>query len=467
MVDTIRAQEGPQVAFLENDADVVVYGGAAGGGKSFALLMDPLRYVHHAGFRGVIFRRTYPQITEGGGLWDTAMEIYPRIGGKPNRSNLTVTWASGARISFRHLQHEQSIYSWQGAQVPWIGFDEGTHFIERQTLYLMSRNRSAYGIPTRLRLTCNPDPASWLATYLAWWIDQTTGFPIPERSGVVRWLYRKNDENYWYGSKQEAKEAHPGLAAIGSPKSWTFVPAKLSDNAVLMQKNPEYMANLLAQSFVERGRLLDGNWKVTASDGLFRAEWFPPPVKADDLPTRWKRKIRGWDLAATEQKDNNDPDYLAGVLMGEDETGRFWVLDVKRSRISPLKVKRTIYDTAIADGDGVEVALEQEPGGSGKILSREMREWLQASVDEQGKPKTPVRVSIFRPDQTTGDKVTRAYPFSAACEQGKVWLAAGPWVKPFLGELVQFPAKGVHDDQVDAAAIAHRRLRAGNAVFVV
>jgi predicted phage terminase large subunit-like protein len=465
--DLIGALPGPQSEFLSCDADVVVYGGAAGGGKSYALLLDPLRYIHNPGFRGVIFRRTYPQITEGGGLWDTAMEIYPRIGGKANRSSLSVTWKNGARISFRHLQYEQTIYSWQGAQVPWIGFDEGTHFLERQTLYLMSRNRSAYGIPTRMRLTCNPDPASWLAQYLEWWIDQASGYPIPEHAGVVRWLYRKNDENYWYPNRAEAESAHPDLAAIARPKSWTFIPAKLSDNAVLIANNPEYQANLLAQSFVERARLLDGNWRVTAADGLFRAEWFPPPVPLEAVPQVWKKKVRAWDFAATEQKDKNDPDWLVGVLMGQDTEGRYWVLDVQRDRLSPLKVKRRVQDVAERDGDGVEVVIEQEPGSAGKILASEIKAWLNASVDETGKPKRSVVCSIFRPDQTTGDKVTRAHPFSAACERGQVFLAQGPWLKAYLAELVQFPARGVHDDQVDASTTGFQKLARGRLVLAL
>lgn len=205
---------------------------------------------------------------------------------------------------------------------------------------------------------------------------------------------------------------------------------------------------------------------MTAGDGLFRAEWFPPAVKADDLPKLWKRKVRSWDLAATEQKDANDPDWLVGCLLGEDEAGRFWVLDVKRHRISPVKVKQTIRATAEQDGPDVEIVVEQEAAAAGKILAEEMRAALTGKTDAAGQPQTPFRCHIFRPDKTTGDKVTRAYPFSAACEQGKVWIVAAPWNKAWLAELSSFPAKGVKDDQVDASACAHRRLTSGGKAFI-
>jgi predicted phage terminase large subunit-like protein len=429
-------------------------------------LLEPIRHANNDGFRAVIFRRTTKQITAGGGLWDTAGKVYPQLGGVANQTALKYTFGSGAEVKFTHLEHEKNKYDHDGAQYALLGFDELIHFTRSQFFYLLSRLRTTCGVRPYVRATTNPDAGSWVKGFIAWWLDAGTGYPIPERVGTLRWFYVVADEVCWYDTREEAEAAHPDLAADAPPLSATFIPARLSDNAILCAQDPSYRAKLKALSWVERSRLEDGNWNTTAADGLFKAEWFPVPVPADKLPGVWKRKVRAWDLAATEQKDANDPDWLVGCLMGQDEQDRYWVLDVRRYRISPLKVKQTIRNTAAAAGTDVEVVIEQEAAAAGKILAEELRSWLTSSKDERGEPQTPFRCYIFRPDRTTGDKVTRAYPLSAACEQGRVWLAAGAWNKAWLAELCAFPTKGVHDDQVDAAATACRRLTQGGRLSV-
>src|SRR4051812_44484562 len=128
---TFRSQP-VQRAWLKNSADIAVYGGSAGGGKTWALLYKPIFSRHHLvpGFTGVIFRRTYPEITVAGGLWDESLGIYPHFGGVARYGDLSWTFPSGATIEFRHLQHESNKYQWQGAQVAYFGFDELSHFTE-------------------------------------------------------------------------------------------------------------------------------------------------------------------------------------------------------------------------------------------------------------------------------------------------------------------------------------------------
>jgi predicted phage terminase large subunit-like protein len=456
-------QPGPQTQFCAHSAQIVVYGGAAGGGKSVGLLLDVLRYATHPGYRAVIFRRTSPQITAGGGLWDAASEIYSALGAKSNISAKEWVFPNGAKVAFRHLQHEKHIYDWQGAELDYIGFDEGTHFTNKQFIYLMSRNRSKSGIPTYMRLTCNPDAGSWLAGFLSWWIDQQTGYPIPDRSGKVRYFYRVGDDFLWYSTKREAMAAHPDLArdpttgTLIPPKSVTFIPSKLSDNAIFCAKNPEYRQNLMSQSIVERSRLLDGNWKITAADGMFRAEWFPVFTEA---PVNWKKIIRAWDFAATEPNDKNDPDYTVGVKMGLDAQGGLWVLDVVRVRYSPARVLETVIATAKADTSKVTQVIEQEPGSSGKYMVSDIRDKI---IKELGGLYT---VQIDKADKRTGDKVTRAQGYSAAAEQGKFRLLAGAWNASFTAEHSEFPF-GAHDDQVDAASSAFRRLTQGGPILVM
>jgi hypothetical protein len=239
----------------------VVYGGSAGGGKSYALLLDPLRYLTRVpGFSGVIFRRTYPEIAVPGGLWDTATEIYARIpGARAKVGELTWEFAPfGNTIQFRHLQHEQNKYQWQGSQVTYFGFDELTHFTESQFIYVgLSRGRSGCEVESYIRATCNPDPG-WVKSFLAPWVDKE--YPAPARSGQTRWFIREDGVIKW------VDRCHPDA------KSLSFIRATVYDNPIMLARNPRYIASLKAQLPVERARLLDGDWDVRR-EGLVYPEF--------------------------------------------------------------------------------------------------------------------------------------------------------------------------------------------------
>jgi hypothetical protein len=157
-----------------------------------ALLLEPLRHVANPNFGAVIFRQTSPQITNEGALWDEAGRLYPLIGGAPRVGDMLFQFPSGASVGFGHLQHEHTKLDWQGSQIRLIGFDELTHFTRSRFFYMLSRNRSMCGVRPYVRATCNPDADSWVAEFIAWWIDQETG-RIPERAGVLRWFVRVSD----------------------------------------------------------------------------------------------------------------------------------------------------------------------------------------------------------------------------------------------------------------------------------
>lgn len=269
----IRPQPGPQITALQSKADILIYGGQAGGGKTWFLTAEPLRRVHNSGFRGVIFRRTYPQIMGQGGLWEEANALYRPQGGKMREGDkLDVTFPSGATIAFCHLQHEKTKYEYQGHQICYIGFDELTHFTQSQFFYLVSRNRSTCGIRPYIRATCNPDAGSWVATFIEWWIGDD-GLPIAERSGKLRYFVRDDQDNLtWADSKQELIDQFPQYTAE-QILSVTFVPATLDDNPALTRKDPGYKAKLMAMPRIERLRLLGGNWKVSEGS-LIELEWF-------------------------------------------------------------------------------------------------------------------------------------------------------------------------------------------------
>jgi hypothetical protein len=267
----IKPQSGFQEAFLSSSADIVIGGGSAGAGKSYSLLLEPLRHIKVPGFGGVIFRRTTPQITNEGGLWDTSYSLYPYAGGKPNLSSLTWKFPAGTKIKFSHLEYEDNKLDWQGTQLPCIGFDELTHFSRGQFFYLVGRNRSTCGVRPYLRATCNPDPDAWVADLLSWWIDQDTGFPIPERSGVIRYFINDANHLVWGATAQEVVEKCPHI--FSNPelkerniedlvKSFTFIPGSIYENKKLLEVNPAYLGNLLSLDEAEQMQLLKGNWKI-------------------------------------------------------------------------------------------------------------------------------------------------------------------------------------------------------------
>ena len=435
---------------MGTSADIAIYGGAAGGGKSYALMIEPVRHVWQVkGFDAVIFRRTSPELTAAGGLWPASYRIYDpphlpeRFRPEANKTDLRWTFPPyGSTIRFAHMEHDDTHYRWRSSEIPLIEFDELTSFTEEQFFYMLSRNRSTCGIRPYMRAGCNPDADSWVATLIAWWIDQNSGFPIESRAGKLRWFVRPEGAGLvWADSKEEIVAQYPNLI----PKSLTFIPAKLSDNQILMTKDPGYLGNLQALSLVERERLLAGNWKIRPTAGmLFDRAWFPlvesPPAEEQILA-----KIRYWDKAATEENLEGRGNFSVGCLMSRTIDDRYFIEDIVRGQWTSLDRNQVMLQTAKLDGPLTQVWVEQEPGSGGKE-SAEASVRLLAGYD--------VRI-----ERVTGDKETRARPLSAQAEARNVRVVKRPWTRPFLDELHDFPT-GSYDDQVDAASGAFNKLAA-------
>lgn len=440
----IGPQPGPQTAFLSTSADIAIYGGAAGGGKSFALLLEPLRHYNNQKFGGVVFRRSTVQVRNEGGLWDESVGIYRPLNGHPREAFLEWEFPRGSRMKFAHLEHEKTVYDWQGSQIPYIGFDELTHFTEKQFFYMLSRNRSASGVSGYVRATCNPDADSWVRTLIDWWIGDD-GYPIKERAGIIRWFIRVDDEIIWADTKQELIAKH---GEEQQPKSLTFIPSSVRDNKILMDKDPAYLSNLMALSRVERLRLLGGNWNVRPSAGtIFQRGWFEV---LECMNAHILQNVRYWDRAATKpNEENKDPDWTVGVRMHKIHTG-IWVVDhVVRMRDTPLKIEQLVKNTALQDGYSIPICIEQDPGSSG-VADAENYVRLLAGFN----------VRVRKPAK---DKVTRALPASAQVEAGNIKVVKAGWNEAFFGELENFGEDCTgHDDQVDAFSGAFNEL-CGNA----
>jgi predicted phage terminase large subunit-like protein len=447
-VQELRPQAGPQEAFLKSAVDCAVYGGSAGSGKSFALLLEQIYHTDNGGYRGVIFRRTQPMLRQPGGLWDTSFSIYPLLGAVPNQSALEWRFRSGAVVKLAAMELENDRYNWQGSQVAGLSFDELAEFTESQFWFLMSRNRSMSGVKPFVRCSTNPVPDTWLREFLRWWIDDTSGYPIPERAGKVRWLIRVNDEICWGDSREELIERYgPDFL----PRSVAFYPASVHDNRILLEKDPAYLSTLKSLPHVERLRLLGGNWNVRSSAGnFFRREWFGEPI--DRPPTDIVMKCRFWDRAASELRSGTDPDATCGVLLGKDSKGVYYVLDCVKIFATAHNVEKEMRRCAARDGVTTIVAFAQDPGSAGKG---------EAEAAARALDGFHVR---FNP--ATGDKESRARPTSAQAEAGNIKLIRAPWNNGFIQILENFP-EGRHDDEVDALSGAHEILRgkSGNRGF--
>lgn len=429
-MDFLKPQKGKQEDFLSTKADIAIYGGAAGGGKTYALLLEAVRNIQVKGYGAVIFRKELTQITKEGALWDTSELIYPRIGGRPVRGNLIYYWDQfGSKINFAHLTRDEDVLKWQGTQIPLICFDELTHFTKKQFFYMLSRNRSTIEVKPYVRATTNPDPDSWVRELIDWWIDEN-GYAIEERSGVIRWFVNQNDEIHWFDTEEEAKEKMPGSL----PKSFTFIPSSLKDNQILMENDPAYLSNLKALDRVDRERLLNANWNIRPVSGDYFQRDLVEVV--DALPPM-VRTVRCWDLAATKPSEvNPDPDWTVGMKMGICEDGYFWVMDVVRFRENPAEVERIIKNTTTQDGKTKHHStVPADVGSAGKSYAQSLVKLV---------PGYPMFVK-----QVTGDKETRAKPASAQAGIGNIKMLRAKWNEPLLKELEAFPDPAVHDDQVD------------------
>lgn len=446
-VRVLRPQFGPQEQFLATPADICIYGGAAGGGKTYGLLLSPLRYKNVKGFGCTIFRKNYNQIFSQGGLWDEAQKMYHGIKGAQRKIS-EGTWsfndkegATLGKVSFAHIEREEELEKWQGSQICEIGFDELTHFSENVFFYMLSRNRSTCGVKPFVRATCNSDADSWVAKFIEWWIDQDTGYPIPERSGVIRWMMRRDEVINWADTKEELWERFDlkTKEERDEPKSVTFIMSSVYDNQELLKIDPGYLANLKALSLIQRERLLKGNWKIRAAAGLFFKRT-QIGDKLSILPQDVIQWVRCWDLAATEKTEKGDPAYTAGVLIGKRKNGRYIVADVINKQMSASDVRKTIKHTAQTDRalyKRVRIRLPQDPGQAGKEQAQSYVKFLS------GFDVTAVLES--------GSKESRAEPMAAQWQAGNFDIVIGDWNEMFLTQLENFP-DGKFKDMVDAAA---------------
>lgn len=439
----IRPQPGKQELFLSSTADLTVYGGAAGGGKTFAELLDLARWVHLPAYRGVLFRRTSPQIKQEGGLWDEAQKLYSLLGARFNEQRLRAVFPSKAVIGFKHAQHEKKITDHKGLQADVIAIDQLEEFTEKQFFYLMSRNRGAAPINSYMRATANPQPG-WLADFLQYWWDEATGRAIEDRSGVVRWFVRLYDRIFWRDSRAEVvsdvleKYPETPLRDI-DPKSCTFIGATIDDNPINLRNNPGYRASLLAMRSVDKERLLFGNWKIRDDEGAeFPAEYFEG-VESDEWPELFDLKAMTVDPSKG-ATDGADPSAIVfGGTTGEGKNLIIWVdADIK---VRPCP--EIVEDTFAFAYEHWPSVIGFEANGFQELLAGDFEEYVEKTGF------SPFDVELI--NNYAIKKTVRIRRIGRYLRGKKLRFRKGSkGVAILLDQLRAFPKEGNHDDGPDA-----------------
>jgi len=255
-----RPNDGPQTDFLAASETDVLYGGAAGGGKSYAMLVDPLRFAHRAAHRALILRRSMPELRE---LIDKSRELYPKAfpGCKYKEVEKLWNFPSGAKIEFGFLERDADVYRYQGQAYSWIGFDEITHqSTEFSWNYLASRLRTTDPeIIPYMRCTANPGGVG------AHWVKKRYIDPSPPN---------------------ESFKGFDGLTR-------KFIPARLDDNPYLANDG-RYEQMLKALPPTQRRQLLEGDWEVAEGAAFTEFDRFVHIVDPFEIPLHWER-LKGID----------------------------------------------------------------------------------------------------------------------------------------------------------------------------
>ena len=389
-----------QRAFLlMNDTKELLYGGAAGGGKSVAQLMAALQFVDIPGYSAILFRRTYADLSLPGALIDMSKQwLMPFVESKEvkwSEKEKQYTFPSGATLNFGYLESDNDCYRYQGAEFQFIGMDEVTHISPANYRYMFSRLRKPISlqVPLRFRATANPGG--------------------------------QYGEYYYQRFFVEGKE-----------KGRIFIGAGLNDNPYL--DADAYKESLAELDPVTREQLLNGNWEIKAAGDMLDRRWFNI-VPSRDVPELAQR-VRYWDFASTDPakrkgKDKRSPDWSVGFKMAHYQ-GMYWIEDIVRVQKMPGDLESVVRLTAEMDGYNCAIRIEEEPGSSGKITIDHYARNVLNGYDVLG-------VS------TTGSKVERARAASSAAQSGRILISDKCRnMLAFFDEADLFPY-GAHDDTID------------------
>jgi len=457
----------------------VLYGGAAGGGKSAAAVAFPLKWAHLHGMRSLILRRQSKDLDD---LIHKSWDLYPTVcpgASKVQSPHYRWTFPSGAEVTLSHCNNDDDWKSYDGWEINLLIFDELTHFTEQQYTFLIGRNRSSRpGLPVYVRATTNPGGTGHEWVFKRWgaWLNpnfKAQGLPErsddggrlpPARPGEIWHVYLDDDGHEIY-------EREPVFNPDGRPKtlSRTFIPAMLADNPRADQK---YAARVAAiPDRVRRLQLRDGNWLVKTVDGAL----FKGVTHFRELPIGMGYRIGyGLDLAYSEKKKGVDWSVIIrGVCVGRD----VFLLHMVRTQVpasSFALVLRSLQLTQDKNGNTWRGPMRWFTGGGGEkgVADLINNNYLKGLPPIEAIPATadkliraqPASILWNPPEDDKGNQLPlydengQRVPGAGVGhvlvpDEGSSYY--GPWVEELLSEVLAFtgdPRKDDHDDIVDALA---------------
>lgn len=372
---------GPQTEFLAAPEKEVLYGGAAGGGKSYALLVDPLRYADNGNFRGLLLRRTLGELAE---LIDQSKKLYPKAFPSAYFRESKNLWVfpSGSTLLMSYVDKDQDVTRYQGQAFSWIGVDELGHYPTPYVWdYLRSRLRTTdQSIETYMRASANPGGVG------GWWIkkmfidrsEPNRPFPAADIDSGEPLLYP------------------PNHAKAGEPLFYRkFIPARLTDNPYLMASG-EYEAMLLSLPEVERRRLLDGDWDVAEGAAFSEFNRHHHICDPFEIPSGWPR------FRAADYGFSSPSCVLWGAV---DHDGNIWIYrEVYEKRLTADDLADTIYEAEAFDPPMYVSILDKScwnrvagaPSVAQTMIERGVR-WLPSNSDRiAGKLQVHKRLQLNR-----------------------------------------------------------------------
>lgn len=392
---------GPQTAFLIYEGREALYGGAAGGGKSVALLMAALQWVDHPGYRALILRRTYQQLVKPDALIPLSHEALAQTDAEWNGTKRQWTFPSGAVLEFGYLARDEDKHNYQGAAYDFVGFDELTHFPdEGMYSYLFSRVRKRAGspVPDRVRATANPGGAGH------------------------EWVKGRFIDNV-------------------APPHRVYFPATLEDNPSLDMAS--YEANLALLSDVERRRLRHGDWDVVADGPLWGAEHFPTygavPIDFAREALRDHGKVfvcvdcKG--KVTTSVKVRKGESYVSAVAFLK-HGGRLYVLDEEHGAWGLTDTLRSLYRLHYRLPISAWYIED-------KALGPEVMKRIRAGWHDKERGRRHPALSGVVAHSPRGSKEQRAEQIQPNIHAGDVHVPDRyryPWVQDWLSEIARTPA---------------------------